>query len=143
MGKNGTFSYQGRIRWRVVCMRVWNWVGGRPYNASGAKIDPGQRYSANGDEIWRPYAEAQRAPVSTGRGCQPLRLPLDPPRCRSMVVHSCSARLLRRPTYRAFVRWKQLPGLSTCGIQRMFVATRARCTPVIHIRRNKGHNLTP
>ena len=46
------------------------------YNAFDAKIDPGLRYSANGDESWRPCAEGAGASGSIGEG---LPAPAAPP----------------------------------------------------------------
>ena len=55
-------------------------AGSRPYNASGTKIDPGLRCSADGNEKWRSCAFGVGAPVSIGEGLvAPAAAPLDPP----------------------------------------------------------------
>ena len=65
-------------------------AGRRPYNAFGAKIDPGLSYSANGH--FRPCAFGARAPVSIGEGLPaPAAPPLDPPLVSRSVKNSQSA----------------------------------------------------
>ena len=60
----------------VLFRRAPSLAGRRQYNALGAKIDIGLRYSANGDENWHHCAFGAGAPISIGEGLPAPAAPL-------------------------------------------------------------------